>query len=153
MRPRSVTDLLAEQPEEALLAMREDVQKELSRLTLEAQQIDAALAKLSRKNRGGRRPRGGSDRLTREQVFEAVEQAQTPVTPTEVHEALLAQGLNATPNAVRNHLIRLVDQNGWLMRTDGGRFAVSFDKLLESVSETPTSTQTSTQTVDDEIPF
>jgi hypothetical protein len=114
--PRSVIDLLAEQPEEALLAMREAVQKELARLTVEAQQIDQAIAKNSRRNRGG------SDRLTREQVFEVVKQAGGPASPAAVHKILAAQGVDASLNSVRNHLTRLVDKNGWLIRMGDGTF-------------------------------
>jgi hypothetical protein len=143
--PRSVTDLLAEQPEEALLAMRERVQRELSRLTLEAMQIDEALTKVTRRNRGGRRPRGGAERLTREQVFEVVERASGALTPSEVQEALTAQGVSTSLNSVRNHMDRLVKQNGWLVRLDDGRFTVSPEKAIGLLD-----TQVS---ADDDVPF
>ena len=143
MPPRSLTDLLAEQPPEQLETMLETARKELARLSLEVQLIEQALARHSRKNRGGRRTRAGGDRITRDQVFEAVEGAGEPVTPSDVVEALAARGLTATPNAVRNHLLRLVQQNQWLIRLDDGRFAVSPAHTFERI----------TTTHEDDIPF
>ena len=105
--------------------MREAVQRELARLTVEAQQIDQALA------RKGRKARGGGERLTREQVFEVIERAGSPLSPAEVHERLIDQGATASLNSVRNHLGRLADQNGWLMRMEDGRFMISPEKLGE----------------------
>jgi hypothetical protein len=134
--PRSVIDLLADQPEEALQTMMEAVQKELARLTVEAQQIDQALA------RKGRKARGGGDRLTREQVFEVLLRAGSPKTPAEVHEQLVTEGLNASLNSVRNHLGRLADQNGWLARLPEGRFVVS-----------PSGAMQAAPGPDDDVPF
>jgi hypothetical protein len=143
MAPRSVIDLLADQPEEALVAMRDAVGKELARLTVEAQQIDQALARKGRKNRVG------GQRLTREQVFEVIERAAVPLTPPEVFERLSEQGLTASLNSVRNHLSRLVEQNGWLVRLQDGRFAISPEKLLERQPDQPTFVPAA----DEDVPF
>lgn len=122
MALQSVVDLLAEQPEEALQAMRDAVQKELARLTVEVQQIDQALSKKSRRNRSAA---GG--RLTREQVWEVVRSAALPLTPSEVHTLLAQEGSTASLNSVRNHLARLVDKNGMLARYPDGKFGLHFD--------------------------
>jgi hypothetical protein len=100
--------------------MLDAVKKELRRLTVEADQIEQAITKKTRRTRSG----GG--RLTRDQVYDIVRAAEKPLTPAEVHELVRQQGVNASLNAVRNHLIRLADQNGSLTRTDDGRFMASF---------------------------
>src|SRR5262245_34054588 len=144
MTPRSVSDLLAEQPEEALRAMRDAVARELNRLTLEAEQIDEALAKHARRSRsGGRR----SDRITREQVLEVVRATNRAMTTAEVHDALVSQGLEASPNSIRNHLARLVDQNEALVRLPDGRFAPAPTRVPDFAPAAP---QTAN---DDDIPF
>jgi DNA-binding transcriptional ArsR family regulator len=127
--PRSVIDLLAEQPDEALLAMQEAVKSELARLTIEAQQIEQALAKKSR-----RRPSAGN-RLTRENVYEAVEVIDSPVTPSEVHAFFTERGYDVSLNSVRNHLSRLVEKDGALVRLDDGRFATRYVAAREAARE------------------
>jgi hypothetical protein len=134
-----VIDLLADQPEEALLAMREAVQKELARLTVEAQQIEQALARQQRKHRGG------GHRLSREQVLEIVGESSDPMSPTDVHERLQQLGIDASLNSVRNHLARL-EKSGWLIRVDDGRFTLSPSRLLER-------TFGESSGGDDDIPF
>jgi|SRR5581483_12131219 len=116
---RSVTDLLSEQSEETLLRMQESVEAELARLSVEAQQIEQALAKQARRQRSN-----GRGTLSKEQVFEVVERLGNPVTATEVHSLLKnGQGIDVSLNAVRNHLNRLVDKWHWLVRDDDGRYA------------------------------
>jgi hypothetical protein len=133
--PRSVVDLLAEQPEEALRAMRERAAVELARLSVEVRQIDEAIAKKARKSRAS-----GSKRLTREQVLDAVIRADRPVTAAEVYELLSAEGVATTPNSVRNHLLRLVELHGALEKTGEGNYLPTAKAFLRS----PT---------DDDIPF
>jgi hypothetical protein len=118
MAPRSVIDLLAEQPEEALVAMREAVKAELARLEVESAQIEQALAKKSRRTRGS----GKTGRLTREQVLDAVKRAGGPATAPQVHDMLVLEGATASLNSVRNHLGRLVEQNGSLIRLPDGSY-------------------------------
>jgi hypothetical protein len=128
--PKSVVDLLSEQPPEALTAMLETAraehktaQGEVERKRAEVQLIEEALAKARR--------RAGGGRLTREQVYEAVSQAEVPVTLEEVHAILADQGATATPNSVREHLRRLVEKNGTLVRHDDGRYAPVFVKTAD----------------------
>lgn len=109
-------DLLTEQSDETLAAMLDSVEAELARLTVEKRQIEQARARKSRRT-------GSGERLTREQVFDVVRSAAHPVTAPEVHELLASDGLTASLNSVRNHLLRLVDKNGWLVKLDDGRYA------------------------------
>lgn len=128
---RSVTDLLAEQPEEALLRMREAAKEQLDRLTVEIQMIDQALARKSRRGSPG-------GRLTRQQVYDVVAQAGRPVKPAEVHQLIVEAGVNASANSVRNHLARM-HEDGELGRLDDGSYAVI--SILPAAS------------ADDDIPF
>jgi len=141
---RSVVDLLAEQSEEALKRMRDDVRTELARLTVEADQIDQALA---RKNR---RARTGGGRLTREQVLDLVTTARRPLTVAEVHERVTSGGVEVTLNAVRNHLTRL-EEDGRLVRLPDNRFGRPFvpTRDPESIAPEPDSGEAD----DDDIPF
>jgi len=146
-RPRNVIDLLSEQSEESLLAMLDAAKAELTQRAIEVKQIEEALARKTRRNRGG-----GGSRLTKEQVFAVVDQADGPLSPAEVHEALTDQDLPASLNSVRNHLARLVDQHGWLLRTDDGRFVSDPEPAIGKASSTTDDFPAAT-TADDDIPF
>jgi hypothetical protein len=116
-RPRSVVDLLAEQSEDSLRQMKDSIAAELARLSVEAEQIDQALARKNRKSRTG----GG--RLTRDQVLDVLARADGFKTTAEVQAQIEAEGVPASVNAVRNHLTRLV-QEGRLSRDTDGRFGI-----------------------------
>lgn len=148
--PRDVVDLLADEPPETLAAMLASVQSKLAHLTIEAQLIEAAQAKQSRRNRSGGGS-GGSRRLTKEQVFAVVDRSDEPMSPAQVHEALKEQGLPASLNSVRNHLARLVDQHGWLRRTDDGRFVGDPEPVVRPF--VPAAADFPAATADEDIPF
>ena len=112
-------------------------QEELSRLKVEGAQIEEALARLGRPGRSGR----GS--LTREQVYEAAIRIEPPMTASEVQQLLAQNGHEASVNAVRNHLNRLV-KSGQLERHDDGRYVVK-----RALNEP----HFSTSAADDDIPF
>jgi len=99
--------------------MREAVRSEQGRLEVEALQIEDALAIQARRNRG---KSGGGNRLSRAQVLDVVERAERPLTAAEVQAFLSADGLNASLNAVRNHLARLEENDRRIVRTPDGRF-------------------------------
>jgi hypothetical protein len=126
---KSVVDLLAEQPEPVLLQMRATIRADLERLSVEAQQVDAALAKKAR--RGGSRSAGAGapDRgegLTRWQVYEVVKALGRPVAPPEVRDALREQGHpHVTTPQVRSHMFRLADVNKSLIRLPDSTYVVS----------------------------
>jgi hypothetical protein len=146
--PRSVIDLLTEQPEDVLIKMRDSIRTELSRLTVEAQQVEQAIAKKSRRRPSSAQASNnghssGKRKLSRQKVFEIVVQAGHPLSTNEVVERLAAEGIEiSSPNSVRNHLIRLVEINHWLSRTSDSRFAVVSDaepeilEPLETLSDT-----------------
>ena len=120
---------------------RQDVaraQEELSRLKLEGQQIEQAIA---RRGRGNAR----SSRVTNEQVFAAAQQVESPFNPLEVQQLLAAQGIAASGNTIRNHLKRLVAAKQ-LDRLDDGTYVVKH--AVPGGSDEFTSSPT-----DDDIPF
>lgn len=128
MTPRSVIDLLRDQPEETLLAMRSAIQEELARLQVELGQVDTALA---RRPRRSARPvkatvYGGSNGrravLTRQMLFEFVKELGRPVSPPEVMRAYAERGVTVSSNSVRNSLARLVEIDGLLVRIEDGRY-------------------------------
>jgi hypothetical protein len=140
-RIKNVIELLAEQPEEQLKRMRDATKQELARaqaevqrLSVEAQQIDQALAK---RQRDGSR----SGRLTAQIVLDAL-QPGVEVAVSDVARILTGEGYNTTPNAVRNHLIRLADR-GELLRV-GDRYA---RVTISSEDDFPSSPR------DEDIPF
>jgi hypothetical protein len=116
---------LAEQDEAELRKMldanRRDVaraQDELSRLKVEGKQIEQALA------RKGRGSRAGRTTVTNDQVFHAAKRVEPPMTPAEVQAWLASNGVEASVNAVRNHMNRLVDR-GMLERDNSSRYVVA----------------------------
>jgi hypothetical protein len=141
-----VVDLLAEQSEEALKQMRESVQAELARLTVEIQQIDQALAKKSRRSRTG----GG--KLSRDQVVELVVRAGRPLTPAEVRDLVAEQGITASLNAVRNHLLR-AEHDGILARFPEGRFGQRPNVFVPLTPEPEPDESDFPAAADDDIPF
>jgi hypothetical protein len=116
MAPKSVVELLSEQSPDALLGMLETArseakaaQEEVERKRAEVKLLEEALAKARRREGGGR--------LTRDQVFDAL---TGPMTLDEVYETLVGQGVTATRDSVREHLRRLVEKNGTVLRDAEG---------------------------------
>src|SRR5690242_8978871 len=105
-RPRTVIDLLAEQGEDELTRMREAAVRERDRFAVEVQQIDEALALRKRSQRGGTR----SGALTQETVLSVSRGFPGEFSPAELATQLGAQGYEASPNAIRNHLRRLAER-------------------------------------------
>jgi DNA-binding transcriptional ArsR family regulator len=123
-KPRTVIDLLAEQSEAELRQMRDATkdelqraQAEVSRLSVEAQLIDAALAKLRRSKQSAVR-----GNVTGETVLAAVERIEPPFSPADVRDKLAANGLETSLNNVRNHLNRLVERGALEKAEDGGYY-------------------------------
>lgn len=120
-KPKTVIDLLAEQPGDELRRMRDvakseltRLQNEVARLTVEAQQLDAALAA----QRRSEQPSRGS--LTREMVLEVAQTIEPPFSPADVVRSIAADlGIEATANTVRNHMSRLME-SGQLVRAAEG---------------------------------
>jgi len=112
-------------------------QAEVARLSVEAQQIDQAISK---RQRDGSR----SGRLTAQQVLDVVAaQAGKELSVADVVRLLAGEGIATTPNAVRNHLLRLAAR-GELIRV-GDRYAAS--SRSQADNDFPASAE------DDDIPF
>lgn len=146
-----VTDLLAEQPDEVLSRMKSTLQgerarleAELARVAIEEQLIEQAQL---RRSRAGQR--SATARVTRQQVYEVAESlvrsTGDPVSAAQVSQALKRQDLEASVNAVRNHLVRLVDENGTLVRLEDGRFNLP-PHVLAAIDFAPAS-------ADDDVSF
>jgi hypothetical protein len=140
--PRSVIDLLREQPEETLVEMHTSILNELERLRVELQQVEEALSKKTRRRKpSGRAGMNGRTTVTREQVFEAVRTGGRPMKPSEVRDAFAALGTEVTTNALRNSLRRLHDEKR-LERDADNRYYVQplareteADSLLSRVNQ------------------
>jgi hypothetical protein len=125
--PKSVIDLLREQPEETLLEMQASIRADLERLSVELQQVEEALGKKGRRRKasGSGTANGRSSGVSRETVYEVVRASAKPMKPSEVKDALQAQGIVTTTNAMRTSLARLREQ-GRLESDEDNRFSVPF---------------------------
>jgi hypothetical protein len=148
-KPRTVIDLLAEQPEDVLRQMRDAareelarVQTEVARLTIELQQIDQALVKLRR----NASPARGV--ITGEQVLAATKHLNSPFGANDVQMVLSDRDTTPSVNAVRNHLNRLVDR-GELTRDESG-YSIPAVVVPEFV---PASAEDESPGAPDDIPF
>lgn len=122
--PKSVIDLLKEQPEETLVEMRTAILNELGRLRVELEQVEEALSKKTRRRKpSGPGDANGRTTVTREQVYEAVKAGGRPMKPSEVRDAFAALGIAVTTNALRNSLRRLYDDQR-LNRDEENRYFV-----------------------------
>lgn len=127
MPPKSVIDLLRDQPEETLVAMRDSLQADLSRIQVELRQIEEALSRRGRRGgkRLGRPPLGDNvTSVTRQELLAFVGELGHPVTPAEVIRAYSDRGVTVSANSIRNSLHRLLELDHLLVRLDNGRYAV-----------------------------
>lgn len=104
--PESISDLLAGQPTDSLEAMLRSLQDRVNQLEVEANLVAAELQRrhVRDQRRNGRRVTG----LKREHVLETLYRVG-PATPPLVTAVVNEDGYGASVNAVRNHLVRLVD--------------------------------------------
>jgi hypothetical protein len=124
--PKSVIDLLRDQPDEVLAEMETALEAKLASTQLELSQVRQARSR--RGKRPSNRPATGSRHLsgvTRKDIFKLIEGAGRPMTAPEVREAFEERGLHASTNAVRNSLLRLVDKDGLLERVADGLYGLA----------------------------
>jgi hypothetical protein len=131
----TLTELLVDQSERKLKKLRANIVGEIERLGVELKVVDAALAQQARAAdpnrpvRGrGRKDANGStgrfDGLSRRELFEhALEMNKPAFKPTDLRDYLITKGIVRRVEAVRNSLVRLVE-DGLLERTSDGQFAV-----------------------------
>lgn len=142
---RTLIDVIAALPEDEFARLRQKNQRDLARarvevnrLEVQEKQFEMAIAKRERKKPG----RPGV--LTPELVLDAAAQTEPPMTASEVRDTLAERGLNASVNAVRNHLNKLV-KDGDLEKDETGRFSLSTPVYVpDDFPSSPT---------DDDIPF
>jgi hypothetical protein len=137
-RVRTLTALLASQPEEDLVEMRDGIRSEIERLQTELSFVEEAL---NRKPRRGSRtgPRKTTARrqigLPREELFRLIAALGRPVTAPEVRDMLAERGIEMRTEAVRTGMLRLVEKDKKLVRVGEGRYAVR----KENGADTPLS--------------
>jgi hypothetical protein len=123
---RSVASLLAAQPREDLVAMRDGLRAEITRLQTELEFVDEALNRKGspRSAVAGRKTRRESGRLPREELFKVIQAQGGPVSAPDVRTALESKGYELRTEAVRTGMMRLVD-DGKLVRLGDGLYAVA----------------------------
>jgi hypothetical protein len=123
---RSVASLLAAQPREDLVAMRDGLRAELTRLQTELEFVEEALDQKAppRSARSGRKTRRESGRLPREELFKIIQKQGGPVSAPEVRAVLEEIGYQLRTEAVRTSMTRLV-ADGKLARMGDGLYAVA----------------------------
>jgi hypothetical protein len=149
-RDKTVTDVLAALTDEELARMRAGNGRDLARaraevmkLEIEEQQLEAATAKRAR----GKPGRPGA--LTPAVVLDAVIRTEQPASASAVTETLVADGLNVTVNAVRNHLNLLV-KDGELEKDGAKKYAVTQPMFVPDTFQPAADFPAA---ADDDIPF
>src|SRR2546425_186292 len=104
--------------------MRQKNQRDLGRARIEVARLElqeAQLAEAATKRERARVGRPGA--LSPDLVLDAAAATEPPMTAAEVQQTLVERGVEATVNAVRNHLNRLVT-SGDLVKDDSKRYVV-----------------------------
>jgi hypothetical protein len=123
--PKSVIDLLRDQPDDVLDAMYESIRATVERLTVELRQIEEARSRRPRRT-GTARPTGNGRRsgVGRRDMYEEIKKLGPgrSYAPAEVRQMFTERGFSVSANAVRNSLARLVDVDGLLERDENGLY-------------------------------
>lgn len=118
----TVSTLLAQQPEDVLVEMRDNLRAEIARLETEADLVEQALSRRYRRGSKGSSPNGRTRQLKRSDVLQLLRAENAALSPAEVRNRFAQRGIQVTANAVRNHLRRLVD-DGELTNPREGLYA------------------------------
>ena len=119
-----IISLLAERPEDELRKLQREIQQELARLEVEAQQVEQALARKTRRSpsRSTRRaPKAGG---TRKRLLDAVAAHDGPISPSEIIDALRQQGVTVSAGSIHNMIGRLT-RGGELTRVAEGQYTLA----------------------------
>jgi len=116
-----VVDLLAQQPEEELLALRAEAERAVQRLQVEIEQIDEALARVGRR-RTARDSQGGPKTSTRRRVMDVIGEGGRAMSPAEVIEALNAQNLPTPKSGAIHNMIGRLAREGDLAKVGDGLY-------------------------------
>lgn len=127
----TLTEILADTSAEVLRQVRQRLTETLDDLNNELRLVDRALAKKGEATQAVAVSQRVSDlsaasgrtTLRRADLLRFVKECGQPVRATDMRDRLAAMGINRSPEAIRNGLVRLVG-DGSLVRTDDGRFAV-----------------------------
>jgi hypothetical protein len=114
--PESISDLLAAQTTEALEAMLASLRFRITEIQIEMRMVERQLQK-----RRNARARSGKRAhvLKRDDVLAALRRIGRASPPGVAALINDEQGLGVTPNAVRNHLVRLVEDGDAIKHEDG----------------------------------
>lgn len=140
MANETLTEMLIGQPERKLLKLRHGIHNEITRLSMELRLVDEAIAR--KHARGGQVPsasrptNGHADGMSRRDYYDALVEMGRPAKPVELREFLIAKGIDRRTEAVRNSLMRLVD-DGALDKRDDGTFAVRDNGGSQVEAENP----------------
>lgn len=125
----TLTDLLIDQPERKLKKLETSIVHEIERLGGELKIVRSALARKAREREGTttagpkRKPSNGEGLSRGDLLAHVIRMNRDAFRPADVRDYLTTQGIVRRVEAVRNSLVRLVD-DGHLERTADGSFAV-----------------------------
>lgn len=150
MPPKTVASLLAQQPDDVLVEMRDSIESEIARLDVELQLVKQALGRRPRRGGVTAASSGGGTgtRLSgvrREDVLRVAMDLDPPITPRDVRRQFELRGVSLTGAAVRNHLSRLVKDGQLLTSGDGSYWPVGKDSNDKTASDDPLFTASQTR--------
>lgn len=125
--PSLIVTLLSERAPAELESIREKAQADLARLTVELEQVEAALALQARAARGqrfqGHRPAGKAG-STRNRVLKIVGASDGPISPAEIKRAMAEQGGRQLAGGSLYSMIKRLTEAGALQKIDDGQYTL-----------------------------
>lgn len=122
-----IVDLLAERPTHELERMREQARETASRLQVEMDQIEEALAKQARSKqvrRPSRQGTGSGSTGAKAKILEMLSTSAQPLSPAEIERGLAGAGIKTTRGAIHTALGRAM-KAGQVKRVAEGRYTAA----------------------------
>jgi hypothetical protein len=136
--PSLVVTALAERSPAELESVREKMQAELTRLTVELEQVEAAIALQQRVARGSAPGRRGKTGKTRQRILEIVGESTEPVGPAYIRDALAAQGEDVPKGGSIYSMIQRMSREGDLLKIADGQYTLPARNGEQDIPQEPT---------------
>jgi hypothetical protein len=124
LMPSLVVTALAERSPAELESVRGKMQAELTRLTVELEQVEAAIALQQRTARGQASGRRGKTGKTRERILAIVGESTEPVGPAYIRDALATQDEGAPKGGSIYSIIQRMAREGDLLKIADGQYTL-----------------------------